>query len=743
MEKMEKMIKILCLFLWAFILTGCFDEARIADYIEEHFQTHEYVIYHDPIISLNPDHIFSFEMSQEVYGYITNLNGYALEDIFTVFTDVGLTKRIDTHPTFEQNMLTIAPSYSRRAFGENDIYFSEGDTWGYFSHYYLVQNFDLDTGERLQIPSVTVFTIDRYLASPILSIIHEKDNSFTLSWDEVQHAEAYYLVRIEFIDEFNFEVHVIDTTTATSWNSEIDGQHLANVNAEIFSYYTTSKDQQIATNATFWWDIEGALSRGNIFGVVAREGDQFSNLSFFREDKIDRDMVICEAASFAMDEVMSALDIETIEQIPGFLPVTACSGDTINAQIILDIDHVSWQDEILHVPYEFHDSTVRGYFTIINANTDTYQEDLIARQEEMEELFNQNIRHDYRYQSTRVVAFDARSSSTLPEVSDTIFSTSELETFIVTNMIDGAAIIDISYFDWEDTSYVAIFELLDQIRYQNPMVLQFRGFRYDSQNKVIFVHFLYDPETRAEIQQMIRNEVSSVANEIITPNMSDAERVYAINQFIIDNTVYHDAAYESLRNNQNRYFYDETYFYASTAGGVFIQGYAVCEGYSAALMLLTDYIGIQSIAVTGHTVDDPGRHMWNRVLIDDQWYIVDPTHNANGHVPNSVLLLADDIADQIYIEDTFFLIDRKLNDYRAPGPSIHEYYYSHGLAVTSVLEGIDLLVYLLQTQNSAAIRLPIDTTEAQFDQIGQAIADHFQRGLIYYHFNGVIHIIFQ
>jgi len=225
--------------------------------------------------------------------------------------------------------------------------------------------------------------------------------------------------------------------------------------------------------------------------------------------------------------------------------------------------------------------------------------------------------------------------------------------------------------------------------------------------------------------------------------MSDVEKVYAINQFIVDNTEYDEGAYESLRYI-GAGFLDENFLHASTVGGVFIQGYAICEGYTGAFMLLTDYVGIRSIAVTGYTADDPGRHMWNRVLIGDQWYVVDVTHNDDELIPNSVLLLADDMADQIYTEDAFFLIDRKLDYHRAPGSSVYEYYFLRGLLVNNVSDGIDLLIRLIQAGNHpATIRLPVDITEGQLEQIAQALANHFQRGVVYYHLNGVMSVLFQ
>ena len=737
------MKKILWLLLLGIVLTGCFYDEYISSYIEEYFQTNEAVIYIEPMTAVSPDHVFSFHLDQSVFWDITEFGGNDVEDIFTVFTDVGLTKRIPTSNTFNYDTLLIAPRQESRYFTEGDVRFSGGDNWGYFSHYYLVQNFDLNTGERLEFPIVTTFTIDRALIRPVLVVDHEEDGSFTLSWDNVPNAAGYYLIRIDFFgQESDYEVHIIASTTNTTWNSVVDGDHIENVNVEMFGQYSTSRDEQFASEMMFWWEDEGAFTSGSIFGVAARGGQGFSNLSFFHESKIKHDTLICDVASFAIAEIIPDLEIESIATIPAFLPATACSGNTINAQITLDIDNLWWEDDFLHIPFEFNHSNLSDYFTIMTADSTNYREDLADRQVEMEQIFMQNLHLNHSYQSTKVIAFDVRSSSTLPDVYDTVFYTSDLEEFIAANMIDGAAIIDISQFHEEDRSPDTIFDLLHQIRYQNPMILQHHGLRYDYENKLIFIHYFYDPLTRAEVQQTVREEVSRIASEIISADMSDVEKVIAINQYIIDHTVYDDDAYESLRY-VGPGFLEEEFLHASTAGGVFIQGYAVCEGLTAAFMLLTDYVGIRSIAVTGHTAKDEGRHMWNRVLIGDQWYVVDVTYNDDEHVPNSALLLADDLADHLYFEDTFFLIDSKLTDYRAPGLSTYEYYFLRGQVANDISEAFDVIIQQLQTDTSAIVRVPIDTTEAQIEEIAQTLANHFQRGVVFYQLNSVIRVVLQ
>lgn len=67
--------------------------------------------------------------------------------------------------------------------------------------------------------------------------------------------------------------------------------------------------------------------------------------------------------------------------------------------------------------------------------------------------------------------------------------------------------------------------------------------------------------------------------------------------------------------------------HAWTVKGALIDGLAVCEGYSKALQIAFNMLGLESTVVTGVT-DEP--HMWNTVKIDGEWYHVDPTTNDSG-----------------------------------------------------------------------------------------------------------------
>ncbi|MFV0394703.1 MAG: transglutaminase domain-containing protein [Coprobacillaceae bacterium] len=482
------------------------------------------------------------------------------------------------------------------------------------------------------------------------------------------------------------------------------------------------------------------FSLGSIFGVIAKNDTGYSRLSYFDTKEYSREELVCQAASFASEEVAQTTQLEGIEQIPNQLPATACSGNTINAEVILDYDNAEIQDDGLHVPYVLNNSTLTGAFIISTYDKSNYEDDIKQKNKDISSSYNKENSHDYRYKDTKVIAFNVKASNTLPDITDTIYTTSELETFVVSNMIDGAAMIDISNFEYSTNDYEYIYDLIEQIRSQNPLVLQILDYYYNSDEQTIYIHYLYDNETRYQNQQTIRDEVARISGEIMNDNMSDVEKVYAINKWICDNTTYNYDAVEAGTVDDG-YHLHKDYYHANTAEGVFMQGTAVCEGYAAAFMLLADAVDIDTIMVTGSLLNSlDTRHAWNRVLIDDQWYVVDVTNNDMEETPNSVLLLADTTADQIYVEDEYFVLDEDLDKYRATGDDIYEYYRNQNLTVSTTSEAASLLVSQLQSSSQATVRVPLSMSEGQYDTIADSVVNQINRGITYYWINGVLTI---
>ena len=120
--------------------------------------------------------------------------------------------------------------------------------------------------------------------------------------------------------------------------------------------------------------------------------------------------------------------------------------------------------------------------------------------------------------------------------------------------------------------------------------------------------------------------VASVLKNL--PSGNDFEREEYINNYIIENCKYDDAAAqtENIEGNEN------------DAYGALVDGKAVCEGYARAFQLLCNKANIDCVLLSGTA--DSDNHAWNGVKIGGDWYQIDVTW--------------DDVDDFIYDSHEYF-----------------------------------------------------------------------------------------
>lgn len=167
----------------------------------------------------------------------------------------------------------------------------------------------------------------------------------------------------------------------------------------------------------------------------------------------------------------------------------------------------------------------------------------------------------------------------------------------------------------------------------------------------------------------VYEEMKKVLRTIISDNMTDAQKVIAIHDYIIMNVVYDEEVlqllYQGMPNaNQYNSFYLE---------GVFFDKKAVCEGISKAFASMCNIEGIPCVMVEGYPVANPNGagHAWNKVYVDGKWYIVDTTSDGTiidgtFEILSYKYCLIDDATHQkIYMPKTYEHIacDSKLNAY--------------------------------------------------------------------------------
>ena len=159
-----------------------------------------------------------------------------------------------------------------------------------------------------------------------------------------------------------------------------------------------------------------------------------------------------------------------------------------------------------------------------------------------------------------------------------------------------------------------IIENTDYIQAINNYVDPFNSyatinFTTDSLGKInIKLDKSYSNNQVSKINEIIENFIKNN----IQPTLSDRQKIKLFHDFVIDNTVY-DQDFK-LDMDKNSYPY-----HPYNAYGPLIEGKGICSGYSDAMAIFLDKIGVKNYKVSNK------EHIWNVVYLDSTWYHLDLT----------------------------------------------------------------------------------------------------------------------
>ncbi|NLK43955.1 MAG: hypothetical protein GX300_06145 [Tissierellia bacterium] len=156
-----------------------------------------------------------------------------------------------------------------------------------------------------------------------------------------------------------------------------------------------------------------------------------------------------------------------------------------------------------------------------------------------------------------------------------------------------------------------VFSLLDQIVYENPKIMYYKGAEY----RIGKLTISYS-KTKEEIKKH-QKEIEEIRDDFIAKyisnEMTDYEKVLASHDYIINNSRYDTRILDGASLPPESY----------TSYGVLKLGIGVCEGYAKAMKYLLDGIGIESKIVIGLSKEE--NHAWNLVKLDNEYYHIDAT----------------------------------------------------------------------------------------------------------------------
>lgn len=115
--------------------------------------------------------------------------------------------------------------------------------------------------------------------------------------------------------------------------------------------------------------------------------------------------------------------------------------------------------------------------------------------------------------------------------------------------------------------------------------------------------------------QAVLEKMYDALDEIITPGMTDQDKVRAIHDYLISHADYYEGNLDTRPG------------WSSAAEGVLMRGSGVCNSYALAFYAMCTAEGVECHIVSGWATSTTGNgdHAWNRVKLEDTWDYIDCT----------------------------------------------------------------------------------------------------------------------
>lgn len=144
---------------------------------------------------------------------------------------------------------------------------------------------------------------------------------------------------------------------------------------------------------------------------------------------------------------------------------------------------------------------------------------------------------------------------------------------------------------------------------------------YNSYEKIYFKITSYGEITVTTDKLYSDEEIKNIESKIalfettnIKDNMSINDKIKAFHDYLINNSVYDKARAEDIESGN-----DESTSNSHKATGPLIDGIALCSGYSDAMKIYLDKLGVPNYKISN------SNHIWNLVNLDGKWLHLDLT----------------------------------------------------------------------------------------------------------------------
>ena len=704
--------------------------------------------YTDPIYNLEKDHNFTYDIGEKFYDAdeCEAFKVYA-DSAFENFVNITIEEDIDT------NTLTISPNQTFSYDVPESSSATDG-TWGTRSKFWLVQYLDTETGEALEKPLVTVFSIQQEMNTPTLKHGVGADGYYNLSWSEVAGADYYEVY--EYDADIEYAELVLTTENLSCSNAEFAAEQ-----AQREQFQETYEGTEVDVESQ--WGMNHVLDEAYGYFVVARSED--GKRSGMSNECAPRDIMnqipITQSWDFPTEYTGSDIlalpayvDIEMMDGSIGKYPIEY-HGATAT---LLEDGEIVVQPTIKNLPIDMFQVTLTGmdYDTFLAqtdkltqrgdelaAKTGTVTEDIdipfvpdsqepgeepeeideekTEEKEKPEEVDEEKTEEKENEKPEKTVT---TAGVELPQnVEETVYANSSLSEWIALNLLAHNETISMEGFKEASDSDRMEDALLEAYK-QNPLCGTLSTIAYDYDTNSLVVTYVQTKEELQSMQQECLEKAEEVAKEITEESMSDYEKEVAINQYLCDNAAYNTEIMEYI-NEDGTISQEavEQFSNSFTPYGVLVENLGVCESYAEAFHLIAEKAGLKSIMVTGSL--EGVNHEWNRVLLDEKWYTLDVTNNDNEIAPNALCNLSDEVAAEVLKQNDIALINDYISSFAADDMK-YEYYTVNGLYTEDASKAKEILASGLKENGKAVVRMDSSLGNTSLEEIIQEVVNEAQ-----------------
>ena len=621
-----------------------------------------------------------------------------------LYYDFNLTSRMwSSFAKREETELVLIPQNDLTVYSEKSKFplYSKGN-WGSLDYFYLVQYNDLETGKLLAKPKVITYKVNHEnnsLKSPKISYNINSKGALELTWDKVEGATQYHIINLGinyFYDNVkqqwsgNISAVEVDRVNDNKWNSISDKDKAFLVNQKLRATNVINEDLELGKlqrNKNDKLNDETDNTRpenNNNIVVIASNGMDYSPMSnrIFLPDVVKTLPYSVALNEWKQkvnynEERNSIFSFKNISDLPKEIPVSMCDGKTRYVPIDINFEKTalkkSTRGDVLVVHLNMKGTPFEEQITIENFGAN-YTDELKNIQKSIDEsIFTGNFRESTTYIEEKEIATKSKKvSESIPNVKDDVFGTSALSYYLSANMIDKVDIIDISKFPEAQDPNV-LYNALNEATFQNPTIPFVLGYNISSNRKKVEVlYYDKDKDLMEKKQDEIRQKLNEVAEKISSnSNLSELEKVRAINNYVVDFGEYDYSAYENrdkFNNATSSTGVDINLAEAYSTYGIANKGKGVCISYAKTFTYLARKVGLESVVVTGYVNGNAeAGHAWNAVKIDGKWKYFDSTWNdGNGESKEKYfnLIMDDEIFSKTHTLDSNYIVPANINKYR-------------------------------------------------------------------------------